>query len=348
MAVTRLLILCSLLLAWDAIDAAGAQNSKAILAPPVGNSLVLKSRTKNGRQIYRCSLGEWLPVGANADLVKASNPSIPVGAYSSLFFQGNSTISATWILSNPAGDAAESGYNSSSVSGKEIATAPSGGFISEALLQATSHQFNGVASLISYVQRLFPQGGNPPLQQTCVQDALILEVPFDAEFWFWQQDLTPPVTPSAMSIHTERVVQGLFGEGVVSYRYNGNSWQQMQAQATLYDLPGGTVTGKYFVQAPPVYGRAGSYWWQASNPNGFQVFGKDQCKPVPVDQNCLAWSLVSVTSYSSPDTSLGAYTHVQMVSTRGGLPPSHLNFVAVTGMLIRAPFSAVFWFYTKS
>ncbi|KAJ7165725.1 hypothetical protein O6H91_Y545600 [Diphasiastrum complanatum] len=345
MAANIILMLCSLLLACDAIH--GWDNSY-LLAPPIGNSLVLKSKTQNGMQIYKCSSGKWVAVGATADLVQASNPTVRVGAYYSALLQDQSTASATWILNNPAGETAESGYNISSVSGKEIATAPPGGFISEALLQSTDHQFAGVASLISYIQRLFPQGGDPP-QQTCMQESAIVQVPFEVEFWLWKQDMMPPATPPALSLSKERVVQGFFGEGSVLYRYNGSSWQQTQAQATLYNVPGGTTMGKYSLQAATVNGRGGSsYLWQTSIPNGFQVTGKEQSQPVSVDQNCLSWSLVVVTSYSSNDFYLGPYTHVQIVSTRGGLPPSHPNFMPLTGTLITSPFSAIFWFYTNS
>ncbi|KAJ7286640.1 hypothetical protein O6H91_21G062100 [Diphasiastrum complanatum] len=346
-----ILMLCSLLLMW--VGESAQQVIDSSLQPPPGNSLVLKSRTQNGKQMYKCSSKDWVAVGASADLVMASNPSIRVGSYNSQTFnrQGRSLSVATWMLDNSAGDEAESGHKFSSVSGKELLSIPSSGSynISQALLQATSHQFDGSASLISYVQRLIPQGGAPPLQNICQLDATVVEVPFEVEFWFWQQNLWPPAVPASLSVSTEHAIQGFFGEGVIVYRYNGITWEQIQAEATLYNVPGGVLAGKVFVQAPALHGKSagGSYRWQLNDPNGFQLVGKPQPPPVTVNKHCLPWSLVTISSHSNNSSGVWTYTHVKIVSTRGGLPATNVLFRPIQGMIIRSSFSALFWFYTK-
>ncbi|KAJ7516017.1 hypothetical protein O6H91_22G038900 [Diphasiastrum complanatum] len=341
-----LLTFCSLLLL---VGETVEQNTNPSLRPPLGNSLVLKSRTQNGKEIYKCSTNEWVFEGATADLVMASNPSISVGSYSSQNFNRRGRPVATWMLENPAGDAAESGKTFSSVSGKELVSLASGGHISEALLQATSHEFDGSASLISYIQRLFPQGGAAPLQDICQLDATVVEIPFEVEFWFWQQDLWPPAVPASLSVSNENVIQGFFGEGVVVYRYGGKAWEQTQADARLFSVPGGSLQGKFFVQSSALHGRntGGSFWWELNAPNGFQAVGKLQNAPVPVGRNCLPWSLVTISSFSNNNSAIWTYSHVQMVSTRGGLPPVHTLFKPIKGMIIRSPFTAIFWFYSK-
>ncbi|KAJ7561587.1 hypothetical protein O6H91_03G034300 [Diphasiastrum complanatum] len=319
----------------------------AAMYPPPGNSLFMKAKTQNGRQMYQCSSKKWVASGANADLVMANNLSHHVGLFISRVLQTHAKSQGTWVLDNSVGDTIESGSNFSSVSGKEIASTPSKGFILQTLIQATSHQFDGTASLISYIQQLFPKGGIPPLQETCDEDLAEVEVPYEAEYWLWQQDWQPPSMPKSLLITSERVVEGLFGEGIVLYRFNGQAWEQIRVEASLYNLPGGILAGKYFWKKSKSIKSDEINWWQLWNPNSFQLQGRAQSAAVSVTRDGLPWCLFTVTHHFGNVSLLGEYTHVQILSTRGGVPLSHSAFKPTANMLWRAPFSAVFWFYTN-
>ncbi|KAJ7547792.1 hypothetical protein O6H91_08G104600 [Diphasiastrum complanatum] len=343
MACEAFVILTSLFLLGRTVHATAA------LKPPPGNSLFMKVKTQNGRQMYQCFSKKWMPVGETADLVKAINPGHRVGVFTSRVLQGHGKSQGTWILHNPVDDIVESGSKYSSVSGKEIASIPSKGSMSEALVQATSHHFDGIASLISYIQRLSPKGGLPPLHDTCDDDFMKLEVPYEAEYWLWRQDLQPPSMPKSLSITSERAVEGLFGQGIVLYRFNGQGWEQIRVEASLYNVPGGILAGKYFwMNSGSKKSGEASYWWQLWNPTSFQLNGRAETAAVYITRDSLPWSLVTVTHHSGNVSLLGEYAHVQILSTRGGVPSFHSAFKVVPNMLWRAPFSAIFWFYTKS
>ncbi|KAJ7520158.1 hypothetical protein O6H91_20G069900 [Diphasiastrum complanatum] len=317
------------------------------LTPPLGNSLMMKTKTDNGRQMYNCNSKEWVLVGTAADLVLADNQSVRIGVHKSDIVNGQRKSVETWIFENPIGDAAESGSKFSSVSGKVVFSVASKGVISEALLKATSHRAQGRASLVSYIQRLSPKGGVPPLKEACDQDSTEVEVPYEAEYWIWHQDMLPPSMPSSLALSSERVVQGLYGEGVVFYRFSGENWEQEQAEAKLYNVPGGIPSGKYSMESAFSTSAGEMHRWKFFNPNGFHVMGTSKSPPVTVDNNCLPWSLMTITQHTGNVSVLGEYTHVQMLSTSGGVPATLSKFKPVPGLRWKAPFSAVFWFYTN-
>ncbi|KAH7446153.1 hypothetical protein KP509_01G041800 [Ceratopteris richardii] len=289
------------------------------LMPPVGNSLAIKTKTRNGVQFYRCLDGEWLPESAYAGLTS--------------FYDTRHEV--------------ESGDLTSLVSGKQFLTATGKGprDLPDFLAVATMHKNRGEASLVSYIARVNTKGGVPIKDGACRWEGKLIKLPFEAEFHFWKQDMIPPTTPPVLSVASGRAIQGVYGQGIVTYAFDGSTWRQRGINAELYDVPGGNKMGTHFTKVT-VDSKGGSFCWQFDGPNEVVVVGKHACEPVQVTPGSLPWSLNEVTTSTGKLNLFGNYTHVQMVSTTGGLPP--MNTAEATprsGQIYKSSFTAIYWIY---
>ncbi|KAI5071575.1 hypothetical protein GOP47_0013826 [Adiantum capillus-veneris] len=319
------------------------------LTPPAGNSLAIKTKTRDGQQFYRCEDGDWLLDSAYATLVDFYDPNQVVGNYSWAKNADDPHFSGTWYLLNNAGDHAESGDLASLVAGKEFmtATSPNPRDLPDFLALASKHENGGEASLVSYISRVKTKGGVPLNDGACQYEDKLIKLPFQAEFHFWKQDLVPPNTPPALTVVSDRAIQGVFGQGIITYMFNGLTWMQQGVSAELYDVPGGKIVGSYFIK-PTVDYKGGSSCWHFDGPNGFEVVGKHARNPVTVTPGCLPWSLNEITTSSQKSSMFGDYSHVQMVSTTGGLPPTTIATEPTVGQVHKSSFTAIYWFYCKS
>ena len=83
-------------------------------------SLKMKSRTYQGKYVYKCNNRTWVPVSASAMLVNISDSKISLGNYSLEYAPANPMLVGTWYLRNDDADTAESGTPISIVAGNFI------------------------------------------------------------------------------------------------------------------------------------------------------------------------------------------------------------------------------------
>ncbi|KAJ7514248.1 hypothetical protein O6H91_23G035100 [Diphasiastrum complanatum] len=328
----------------NAIQAAIGRSMDPLLTPPAGNSLHIKASSVDGVQIYTCSGGEWRFLSASASLVDSSNSSIFIGTYAYVYSPKHVSAIGTWSLNNSEGVIAESGHAASEVTGRVIAFRGNKFALPAFLAQASSHLFDGTASLVSYIQQIPSDGGVPPGSSSCRKGSRQVHIPFEADYWFWTQDRQPPSVPSELSA-IGLMIEGFFGTGHVKYVFNGTSWQQKNITASMYDVPGGILVGRFFIESH-ADDAGGSFTWEVFNPNGWTVTAKSASPGVQVDGSSLPWRLFSVTSASFNESFLGPITQVQMISTRGGLPPTPMQAQAVVGRVWISLYTSVYWFYT--
>ncbi|KAJ7555074.1 hypothetical protein O6H91_05G021200 [Diphasiastrum complanatum] len=320
------------------ISTLGSAQEGYLTPPPAGNSLKIKSTTVNGVTTYKCVDRIWRFVDASADLVDVANSSLVLGSYSFQYNQSDLGAAGTWTLYNSPGDISESGQSFS-----KVTVVRDTSILPTLLARASSHQFDGTASRISYIQQIPISSSAPVLLNSFCSDNSPLQFFYTAEYWFWAQDLIPPSMPVTM-IATGRLLLGCFGIGEVEYAFNGTSWNQQRIFASMYNVPGGTFFGRYYTTSIPDQA-SGTFVWEFQNPNGWSVAAKPAWTGVKVDNNSLPWLLFDVTS-STNKSLLGSVTQVQMVSTRGGLFPDFTQ--AASSKIWTSSFSAVYWFYTDS
>ncbi|KAI5076009.1 hypothetical protein GOP47_0008074 [Adiantum capillus-veneris] len=316
------------------------------LTPPAGNSLAIKTKTRNGMQLYRCIDGEWVIGSAYATLLDYDTGEV-VGNYTLVKNVKVPKLAGTWMYHNNEGDHAESGSAYSVVTGKKISVGRSKteNDLPDYLALASSHGYEGALSQVSYIARLNTKGGAKQDEGYCeVQYFKIIKVPFQAEFHFWKQDLLPPSMPYGITVGKGRPIQAFYGTGLITFAYDGTKWVQRKVDAKMYDVPGGTLVGSYFTRSVTDY-KGGSFCWQVDNPNGFILVGKPATTPLQVSPGCMPWSLNLITTSTGNSSMFGPYTYVQTVSTTGGLPPTTLAKKPQKGSIWRSPFSAIYWFY---
>lgn len=318
------------------------------LIPPVGNSLSIKTKTLHASQSYRCIDGDWTWESTQASLVGIHDSAQIVANYSRFANPQIPRYAGTWSFLNSDGDRAESGSTYSIVSGKQVFSAKRAAEcdLADFLAMATMHQHQGAASMVSYIAAVNTRGGVPLKEGCCEHENELIKLPFKTEFHFWKQDLAPPSTPNSLTVVSDRAVEGFFGSGMVTYIFEGTRWVQKNMYASLYDVPGGTKVGNYFIKSSPD-DKGGSYCWNIDNPNGFEIVGKQSCAPVQVTAGSLPWSLNVVTSSNGNSSMFGPYTHIQMVSTTGGMPPSNPALTPQQGQVWKSSFTAIYWFYCK-
>eukprot|EP01018_Ginkgo_biloba_P019067 Gb_20269 [translate_table: standard] len=326
----------------------------AALTPPQGNSLKMKLKAYRGKYVYRCQNSTWIPILATADLVNISDYKTSFGNYSLVFRQGNPKFAGIWYLLNSGGDSAESGADASVVSGQEIASEPSDySGVPQILAEATYHQNYGIASQISYIQRLFTKGGIPPSPAKCTNIKNSskskypnnIVVPFEAEFWFYTQDFLPPAVPASIAVPSGRMVQGFFCKGVALYTYDGSAWQRKDVHGKLYNVPGGYQVGTYYIRSPPDRS-GGNFCLETMKPTAWIVTAKVVSQSVQLSSDSLSWTLYKITSSEGDTKTLGPFNYFQMIGTRGGLPPKPSNATA-KGQVWKAIFTNQFWIYSS-
>lgn len=309
----------------------------------------VKTKTLNGFQSYHCIDGDWVMGSAYATLLDYDTCSV-VGNYSSVKNVHVPKHAGTWTYQNDEGDFAESGSAVSVVTGKIINVAPSKTQtdLQDYLAVASSHEYKGALSLVSYISRVNSKGGAKVDEGYCEVEGKLIKVPFQADFHFWKQDLLPPEMPDVLTLGVKgRPIQAFYGTGLITYVFDGtrDTWVQTKVLAKMYDVPGGTTVGSYFTRSAADY-KGGSLCWQVDSPNGFTLVGKPISSPLSVTPGCLPWSLNLITTSSGNSTMFGAYTYVQTVSTMGGLPPTtHLLKKPQKGSVWRSSFSAIYWVY---
>lgn len=318
------------------------------LEPPRGNSLKIKSRTYEGKYVYKCNNRTWVPVSASAILVNISDSKISLGSYSLEYSPAKPKLVGTWNLSNNDADTSESGSPISIVAGNEIASksGSDSASIKQVLAEASFHKNFGTAYRVSYIQRLNTKGGLPPVDKSkfCLENSRVT-VPFEAEFWFYTQDTIPPLAPATIAVPASdrAVVEGFFFQGMIGYSYNGSQWQRKTMHGKLYSVPGGDEVGSFYMTDKPD-GHGGRFSLETNNPNGWRVVGKIVGRSVTAGDGSIPWSLFRITSSSGNVSLVGPFSYYTMVGTRGGVPPLSSN-VTVKGASWQGVFSSQFWTY---
>lgn len=82
---------------------------------PVFSSMTFSARTTEGTQTYACDEGVWMKVGSSAKLVNSRGGKL--GFFQSAYDCKKRHSNMRWTLYNSAGDQAESGFATSSISG---------------------------------------------------------------------------------------------------------------------------------------------------------------------------------------------------------------------------------------
>ncbi|GLJ54305.1 hypothetical protein SUGI_1165130 [Cryptomeria japonica] len=314
------------------------------LEPPKGNSLKLKSRTQRGNYVYKCSNKTWVPVFAFATLVNLTDSTNAIGNYSVSYAHTDHRFVGMWTLKNDDADSVESGSPTSIVAGIQIASMSSlhSSSIPQVLAEASFHKNEGIAYQISYIQRINTKGGILP-KKLCSENSTIA-VPFEAEFWFYTQDVIPPSVPAAIMVPSGRMVEGFFCTGPIIYSFDGSQWQRRSLNGKLYNVPGGDEFGSFYMK-DKADNHGGQFLLQTENPNGWQLIGKISGRPTTISNDSLPWTLFTVTSSSGNVELLGPFSYFQMVATRGGIPPMPSK-ATKKGELWTGRFSAQLWIYT--
>lgn len=335
-----ILLSCSLFVLLMTQTACGQlYNNSAVITPPAGNSPKMFLKTSSGYLVYTCVNGAWIPGNGYATLRDKTTNQV-VGNYTTTVDQQG--VIGTWTMLNSAGDFAESGDSASIVKGRVVTSAFVGaGSLPQQLLEAASHDNDGAAASVSYIQKYNIVGGIPPPKEKCSTSYNSVTVKFKAEFSLWTQDPLPASVPGNLAV-AGRVAEGFFGKGNIAYKYNGSGWEDSSKVATLYGIPGTPALGNFTVTN-------NVQCWNIWNPNGLLLYGIRSSPEVLVAANAFPWSLSKVTSASGPLMSMGPFSHVQTTSTRGGVPPilSSINKPA-QGATKTVPFSAIFWFIISS
>ena len=77
--------------------------------------MTFSARTTEGKQTYACDEGVWVKVGSSAKLVNSRGGKL--GFFQSAYDCKKRHSNMRWTLYNSAGDQAESGFATSSISG---------------------------------------------------------------------------------------------------------------------------------------------------------------------------------------------------------------------------------------
>ncbi|CAM6116157.1 unnamed protein product [Calypogeia fissa] len=311
-------------------------NTSANIAPPPGNSPKLVVKTAGAYVVYTCVKGAWVPGNGYANLMdKKTNQNL--GHYKrTVDSQG---YLGTWMLLNAAGDKAESGYDWSGVTGRALAAYKvSTDSLPDMLVEAASHIASGKASNFAYVQMYNVSGGVP--KDKCMKHSYSVTVPFHAEFCFWAQDPVPMSVPGQL-VAPGRFVENFFLSGVITFKFDGSQWVDSGRVATIYPMPGAPAIGQFTIED-------GVECWKLYSPSGLLVYGERVSPEVVVEPNACPWTLSKVTSATGAVMSLGSFTHIQTVSTRGGVAPvmSHVQPTAL-GAVSPVTYSAICNFFAS-
>ncbi|CAM6097977.1 unnamed protein product [Calypogeia fissa] len=311
-------------------------NTSADITPPTGNSPKLVVKTAGAYVVYTCVKGAWVPGKGYANIMDEKTNQ-KIGYYTrTVDSQG---YLGTWTLLNSPGETDESGYDWSGVTGRALADYKVGtDSLPDILVEAASHIGSGTASDFAYVQMYNVIGGVPT--DKCMEQSYSVTVPFQAEFCFWTQDPVPPSVPGQL-VAPGRFVENFFISGVISYKYVGSQWVDSGRVATVYLMPGTPAIGQFTM-------KDGVECWKIYGTSGLIVYGERVSPEVVIEPNACAWSLSKVTSATGALMSLGSFTHIQTVSTRGGVaPPVPLGQAAALGKVSTVTYSAICNFFAS-
>lgn len=170
-------------------------------------------------------------------------------------------------------------------------------FVNDYLAEVTSHDGTGAGDLMSFVTLTDTSGGAPPANALCEapgHDRATTSVPFSGTFEFYNQDSQAPPVPADLTPKNGKFLQGSFCKGKVVYQFNGKSWLKRGLLATVYDVAGGNVIGKFgTITKADKYG--GNLHFAFDNPS-FWVTGKLCAPPLTVSTKSCPWQLMAVTS----------------------------------------------------
>lgn len=164
------------------------------------------------------------------------------------------------------------------------------------LAEVTGHHGSGAGDLMSFVVLIRTSGGAPPADALCDapgQDRATTSVPFSGTFEFYNQDSQAPPLPASFT-PKGKYIQGSFCKGKVVFQFNGKKWLRKGLLATLYDVAGGNVIGKFgTITKPDKFG--GNLHFQFDNPK-FWVTGKLCARPLTVSTSSCPWQVMTFTS----------------------------------------------------
>lgn len=335
----------------EAEAAAPALLTKNSTDPPFGNSLILTVNA-SGVQIYECEKNSTLrytSVGALATLyspngIRVNGNFTSVGYHYYLAEPLAQGGEPTFAFSMEAGEAI-SAIPESTVTGTVLARKMTiSADVPDFLLKAVSHSGNGNASSVSYVQRRHGKGGLPSSPQ-CNVVGTQLQIPYSAQYLFWQQDRSLPLgIPAVIRVSEDFCpLLSLYSEGIQYYKFNGSSWNNFNVSADLYNSPGQEVVGRHYFPTKPDQ-NGGQRTWELFMP--FSQVTAKLVSSITEQSDSIAWSKLKATSHGGNKNGLFRNVkYVQRVSTVGGLPPQITSGSAVVGEEYTSPYSAIIWFY---
>jgi len=126
-----------------------------------------------------------------------------------------------------------------------------------------------------------------------------------------------------------RLVAHVFANGVQIYQWTDTSWVLLSPSASLTSDVAGTASVGIHYAGPT---------WEATR--GGKVTGvvQDRCTP---NANAIPWLILKATWDGQPGAFAGA-THIQRVSTTGGLAPS---VTGTKGQIVSVAYRAEYYFY---
>lgn len=164
----------------------------------------------------------------------------------------------------------------------------------EYLAIAKVHRGAGDASQVAFVSLSGTQGGMPPRNELCTTYGATSGVPFKGTFTFYNQDRQPPQVAASLTPKGS-FLQVSFLEGMVTYKFAQGRWQYMGIFATIFDVAGGAVLGKFGTVTKA--DRFGSNLFVKFNdPNGFWLYAQQCAMPVRIDADGMSWQRLKVTT----------------------------------------------------
>ncbi|KAG0618101.1 hypothetical protein M758_4G039200 [Ceratodon purpureus] len=333
---TLLLCVFAVLLQWQPWSVVSAG-----MAPPKGYSMGFTATIGRGTQKYVCNRGSWIKTGSSADLIGSNGKKL--GSYGSIYDAQTGKSTYYWTIINSAGGYYESGQAKSGLQAKAVKTAKVfSSAVIEYLAIVKVHRGAGDASQVAFVSLSGTKGGMPPRSALCTSHGSTSGIPFKGTFTFYNQDRQPPQVPASLT-PKGTFLQMAFLDGKITYMFAQGRWRYVGIFATIYDVAGGVVLGKFGTVSKA--DRFGSkVFIKYNNPNGFWLYGQLCAKPVRMDADGFAWQLMKITTSGGVVSPMGKYTQVLMGSTIGGLAP---RIAAKTdGMTWSPPFTAQMYMYT--
>jgi hypothetical protein len=166
--------------------------------------------------------------------------------------------------------------------------------VMEYLAIAKVHRGSGDASQVAFVSLSGTRGGTAPRNALCTSNGATSGVPFSGTFTFYTQDLEPPQVPASLTSKGS-FLQAVFLDGKVTYMFAQGRWRYVGIFATIYDVAGGVVLGRYGTVSKA--DRFGSKLLiKFNNPNGFWLYGQQCAKPIRMDAGGFGWQLMKITT----------------------------------------------------